>query len=63
MLIHAVRLHDGKGRGGGVDWKAVAEHMGHRLTPNQYRVQWFNTLKPMLGGARVGSWSAEEVPC
>ena len=64
LLVEAVALYEGQGRGGAVDWGRVCEYVGSDRTYDQCRIRYNGVVKMLKQkGACVknGSWEPAEV--
>jgi hypothetical protein len=60
-VLEGVRLYEGKGKGGGVDWAGVVKHMGGGRSVKQCRLRWSNVLQHRGQGFKEGSFTPSEV--
>ena len=58
-----MELYEGQGKGGGVNWAKVSEHMGGTRAPMQCFTRWSGTLKHRSLGVMKskGYWTDAEV--
>ncbi len=61
-MIEAVKLFDGQGKKGGVNWVKVSEYMNGTRSSSQCVNRWNNILQPrMSGNVLTTPWNEEEV--
>mmetsp|Transcript_23567 Transcript_23567/g.34569 ORF Transcript_23567/g.34569 Transcript_23567/m.34569 type:complete len:705 (-) Transcript_23567:56-2170(-) len=59
-LLEAMTLYNGQGKGGGVDWTKVSEHLGGLRAPIQCYKRWHDALKQRRRCLEDDSWTTDD---
>jgi hypothetical protein len=62
LLLEAMTLYEGQGKGGGIDWTKVSAHLGGIRAPTQCYKRWHDAIKQRRKyTSKSAHWSDEEM--